>query len=670
MISTIRSINRAIFHILFFTTTSTFILPSYRQNSSQSALPYSTERSLQVKDEMIKSLQFRRYEKALSIHQENHEILDSIATEQMVQESGVFKTNQAEATVSQLQIISAFIEKNENLCSLLPSNSCKLLCDFANKNPQGNLSLLKKLTKFIIQKNTLNSYQALCSILTNHRLPKYLMDELLEQMPYDENSPSKPNRISICTHPAIRHIEERPYVELDSNNLKVQDPSVLSIILHCSSPDRCMQKVKTALTKVAGISEETIENAKFYNPNCLLFLLQYKSWFPKFYANFFSIQSYSNIVSAYNHFIIKNDPIHLIRILKPNNRSQLDPLTLRVRACFSGEKKLNKTNCSYAEERNRTFLYQELLPMLQSLENIQFKDVIEFYDNDLVDAIKDKNHDKISEIIQRYNPNYYYVGTKHPEFYGTPPLFIAITLHDPVATEIFLQKISPLTPLHPAWHPTHSAAYFAMRACMSRYNQYIASKKQIKIFQEMQEHDEITEILDPKTIFDLDEAISCQNYAKSHEIEISTPLVEIEKTLYKKSLETLKVVLDYTNFNDLEQPETKLGPTISKYLLETIILFIKSINNNIAKTNQEALRNLQLTDSINTEEIELIDSTDLLGIEILETLFDLGISPNESISTNLSIERFANQQGLPLLAEFIKKYKDDHSQFDDLSQNT
>ncbi|MCX5923054.1 MAG: hypothetical protein NTU89_00645, partial [Candidatus Dependentiae bacterium] len=611
-----------------------------------------SQRAMQSRDEMMKSLQLREYQNTLDLHKRYPELLHTIATEETIRALGIFIINPSNPPTAQVKIISDLIERNEDFCSLLLGNSCKILCEFANKNPQKNIDLLKKLTKFTRNKNTLNTYRALCSIITNPILPKKLIDELLEQIDYASESPRRPNRLNIHQHQAATYLTQPPYLELNLNALTLQDPHILSIILHYSSPDRCIQKVKQALAKVAGISKETLECAKFYNPKCLLFLLQYKSWFPKFYQGLFSIHDYSQIVTAYNYFMIKNDPTYLIDILSPSEQRVLNPLTIKVRACFSNERPINKMNCSYIEERNRTFLYQELLPTLQNLQN---SSTIKTYEDTFIEAIIEKNHAKISEMMQIYTPNHYYVGNHYHEYYGTPPLFIAIALHDPIATNLLLEKISPRKLLAPAWHPNHSAAYFALRACMSRYNQYITSIKEIAELNNILKSEQITEISNPKTIFDLDEAISCQAHVKKHNLKANSPFIEIEENIYKKSLETLKIVLDFTNFQELEKSDKPSGQTIAQYALETVTLFIKSINNTGTTSNQRVAHNQQGQDRDADSE-----TTTIYGTEILETLFDFGISPDECISPNLPLEKFAIDHGLPLMADYIKQYKEIH----------
>jgi hypothetical protein len=649
MILTIRSINRISSCIVFLLNPGAIVFArSYKDPLKN----LETQRAIQSRDEMMKSLQLREYQNALDLHKKDPELIHTLVTAKMIRALGIFSINPQNKTTAQLEIIRDIIEKNEDFCSLLSSDSCKRLCEFANKNPQENISLLKKLTQFLSNSDTVNMYKALCSIITNPILPKKLIDELTHHMDYTDESPLRPNRLMPLEHQAVTHSIERPYLKLNVSALAGQDPDILSIILHYSSPDRCILKVKQALAKVAGISKETIENAKFYNPKSLLFLLQYKSWFPRFHQDLFSIHDYSQIVSAYNHFMIKNDPTYLMEILTPNEKRALNPLTLKVRSCFSNERPITKMNNSYIEERNRTFLYQELLPALQNLHN---PSMIKTHDDTLIEAIIEKNHAKISEFLQMHIPNYYYVGNHYPEYYGTPPLFIAIALHDPVTTNLLLEKISPHKPLAPAWHPDHSTAYFALRACISRYNQYIASIKQIAELKNILESEHITAISNPKTIFDLDDTISCQAHVKRHSFETNTSLLEIEKNIYQKSLETLKIVLDYTNFQELEQSQKASGQTIAQYILETVTLFIKSINDT-DPTRGPTPSQGQLNANSHADD----QTQPLYGTEILETIFDFGVSPDECISPNLPLEQFAADHGLPRMAKQIKKYKEIH----------
>ncbi len=677
----IRSIKRDAFLCLMLSLASSPSFPSLQK----SPRPTSTQEGTAVPiiaptpelDSIIKALQARQYSQALQLHNQYPETLCKLKRPKHDTTYVPLRQHQRSVTnnqpITSYKEIVALITAQKNVCSFVEVSTLRKLYDIIKQTPHDHIDFLKNLMEFLrTQKKPSIHHTFLCSMVANQNLP---LDELMHDFPFKQELGSQA-RTEDYTHRAITRLQDVPFITLNPKEIVPEDEQILSFVLYYCDSSQCLQNVKLALWAGAMLSQDTMDYAEYYNPSCLLFLQQYQAWFPQYHSRQITRDNYKNVLTAFMKWMLQDNPNDLINYLKPHDKGPIDPTTKEFRSCFIGSLcSITNEYCSYFQKANRTRLYQELLPILKqqktndsSYDNSHDNSCDDLFVHAIINTTKETDQlDRINNMLEQYDPNHYYLGDAYPEYYGTPPLFIAIAEHESQATHAILTHIKKQTrfPLRPAWQEFCNPEIFALFTCFRQYQWYISSSVEINIAKNLLPNipDEQAPAHENETTQEITENdMQWHDHArfKIHVKKYSIPdnpecLIQLQSK-FDKSLATLKAVLQHT---DLAQPEPNNIPpvTTEQFLLKKTIKHLTEIDIQISKQFAQQVKQLPTHQASATQTSTQIPQ--LYGTEILEALFESGASPHTLIE-NVSLDDFARCCGDNELALYLAKYKESH----------
>ncbi|MFA5998568.1 MAG: ankyrin repeat domain-containing protein [Candidatus Babeliales bacterium] len=389
---------------------------------------------------------------------------------------------------SKFALASVLLQNSPNLCQNFHRTTLRKFCNQTVIDPEKNSNLFKALVTYFLKNNQNTFYREFCLLATqgytiNHtvvgQLPKELKDFLLQSQgePRLNNAAFEVkqnySREMLCRHPAIHYDNALQKFSITSGEKTYSQPLLHHIIRH-TDPKLCLQFIKYALLKGASHTvvnanqTDVFDFAKVYNPSCILFLQQYNDWQPAFNPTLISENDYKKLLEAYNNFMLLDQIEPLYNLLRPDitNPRDLSKLVLGNRACF-----INICQKEYISEKNFfleafvPYLYSQLLPILQTIkQEKKSTNCVEDQDTVFFNAIVQNDTKTVSTMcLNGYNINTFYSGSEIPLYYGSLPLWVAISEGHLEIIQILL-KYRPSLELRPEWYAYRSSLHFALQA--------------------------------------------------------------------------------------------------------------------------------------------------------------------------------------------------------------